>query len=285
MKDKNCIGVLSYNKMRLTERCIRSVLDSGTDPETVFLYHNGTSAETREKIRSTFPMIRHKWTDMNTGYSGGFNALMKWIFNERGRSVLFLTNDTTIESPTLSNCLATEKETGAGLIAPLILYLKYPEKIDSSAGFFDRRRFTLSHYHLRVAETILEKNLDYIPGTALWMRADIFEQTGGMDENFHTYWEDADLSFRCHRSGIMMARSLQAQVYHGIGQTCHKKPLYTTWYFHRNRILFCKKYLIGTELEKALQRIHREILEMKARALEKGDRRKTGYLEKLEKLF
>lgn len=285
MKARNCIGILSYNKMRLTERCVRSVLNNGYDPETIFLYHNGTSDRVCEELQSTFPGVRHKWAQKNTGYSGGFNAVMQWIFGLGGRSVLFLTNDTTVEPSTLQHCLDTEKSTGSGLIAPLVHYLKYPEKIDSSAGFFDRQRYTLSHYHHPVQEPFLKRDLDYIPGTSLWIRADIFEQTGGMDESFHMYWEDVDFSFRCHNAGITMARSLQAKVYHGVGQTCHKKPLYTTWYFQRNRILFCRRYLSGAERENALLHISREIREMKTRALEKGDRRKTGYLEELEKLF
>ena len=285
MTAENCIGILSFNKQRLTERCLNSVLSAGYDPHTIYLYHNGSGTETRDLIVEKFPEINHKWSGMNTGYSGGFNTIMKWIFGSGGRSVLFLTNDTTIDRSSLPNCLSTEDLTGSGLITPEIHYLKYPEKIDSYGGFFDRSRFTLSHYHELSLPVILETGKDYIPGTALWMRADVFKRTGGMDEKYHTYWEDADLSFRCHNSGIKMARSSGAKIYHGIGQTCHKKSLYTTFYFQRNRVLFCRKFLEGDELKKALLTIKTELEAMTNKASLKNDLKKLKYLEELNKLL
>lgn len=285
MAPENCIGILSFNKTNLTRRCVNSVLDSGYRPESIFLFHNGSQVKMRNDLEYEYPEINHKWTEENTGYSGGFNSVMKWIFGNGGRSALFLTNDTIIAPDTLSKCFETEKETGSGFIVPSIYYLKYPEKLDSSGGFFDPARFTLSHYHEEGLPIFLQPGRDYAPGTALWMRKDVFEKTHGMDENYHTYWEDADLSFRCHRAGVKMARSTKAKIFHGIGQTCHKKPLYTTFYFQRNRILFCKKHLSGSELVKALSIIGKDIMKMKKNAEGKDDNIKLDFLSELEKLF
>jgi len=285
MAPENCIGILSYNKINLTKRCVDSVITSGYEPDSVFLFHNGSQLKVREELQQKYPKINHKWDDENRGYSGGFNSTMKWVFNCGARSVLFLTNDTIVDSATLINCLKTEKKIDSGFIAPSIFYLKYPDKIDSSGGFFDNKRFTLSHYHDFPLPVYLEPGKDYIPGTALWMREDVFKVTGGMDELFHTYWEDADLSFRCHNSGIKMARSPEAKIFHGIGQTCHKKPVYTTFYFQRNRILFCRKYLKDIELQKAVEIIIIEIEGMKKKAIERSDQRKLDLISELEKLF
>ncbi len=285
MAPENCIGILSYNKINLTKRCVDSVISSGYEPDSVFLYHNGSQLKVMEELKNEYPEINHQWSEENTGYSGGFNSAMEWMFNCGARSVLFLTNDTIINSATLINCLNTEKKADSGFVAPSIFYLKYPDKMDSSGGFFDRERFTLSHYHSHPLPAFLEPGRDYIPGTALWMREDIFKRTGGMDEQFHTYWEDADLSFRCHDSGIIMARSPEAEIFHGIGQTCHKKPIYTTFYFQRNRIMFCRKYLNDTEINKANEIIISEIEGMKKKAIERGDHKKLEYISELEKLF
>jgi len=285
MTAENCIGILSFNKQKLTERCLNSVISSNYDPSAIYLYHNGSDKQIRDLLVDKFPEINHKWSGDNTGYSGGFNSIMKCIFGSGARSVLFLTNDTTIDRSTLANCLRTENSTGSGLIAPEIHYLKYPENIDSCGGFFDRSRFTLSHYHELSLPSILEAGKDYIPGTALWIRTDVFKKTGGMDEKYYTYWEDADLSFRCHISGIKMARGFGAKIYHGIGQTCHKKALYTTYYFQRNRIRFCRKYLDGDELKRALIKINIELNGMVNKASLKNDKKKLEYLKELKKLL
>ena len=249
------------------------------------MFHNGSKEEIQDELKKIYPGINHKVAKKNNGYSGGFNSTVDWIFSSGARSTLFLTNDTKVCPDTLSRCLETERETGVGIIAPTIFYLKYPEKIDSSGGFFDPVRFTLSHYHDPGLPLFLQPGRDYIPGTALWITKEVFLRTGGMDEDYNTYWEDADLSFRCHNSGIRMARSFKAKILHGVGQTCHKKPLYTTYYFQRNRIKFCKRFLTGKDLERSLDIIRKNIEEMGIRSEAKNDLRRIEYLKDLKKLL
>ncbi len=282
MVTENCVGILSFNKKNLTKRCVNSVLDAGIVPDTVFLLHNGSEYSAQVELENLYPSINHRSIDQNRGYSGGFNALMEWIFSSGSNSVLFLTNDTVITKGTHEACLNTGKETGSGIIVPTIYYIKYPDKIDSSGGFFDRQRFTLSHYHEEDLPLFLNPGEDYVPGTAFWITKNIFLKTNGMDESYHTYWEDADFSFRCHKAEIKIARSSDAKIFHGIGQTCHKKPLYTTFYFQRNRITFCKKFLSGKELERSLDAIKKDILEMKKKAELGNNLNKIEYLKELK---
>ncbi len=285
MIKESCVGILSFNKKNLTKRCINSVLDAGITPEKVFLLHNGSAIITQDELRNLYPSINHKSINKNRGYSGGFNSLAEWVFSSGYKSVLFLTNDTIIIKGTLETCHNSGEETGAGIIVPTIYYMNYPDKIDSSGGFFDRKKFTLSHYHKTELSVFLNPRNDYVPGTAFWITKKILLKLGGMDENYHTYWEDADFSFRCHKSGIKIARSFKAKIFHGIGQTCHKKPLYTTFYFQRNRILFCKTYLEGIELEKAFKVIKIEIDNLERKALERNNRNKLKFIKELRKLI
>ena len=89
------------------------------------------------------------------------------------------------------------------------------------------------------------------------------------------------MSFRAHGKNIPLARCYQANIGHGVGQTCHKKPLYTTFYFQRNRIRFCKRYLSGTALNKTLHGILQELQQSGERWQEKGDTRRLNFLEQL----
>lgn len=89
------------------------------------------------------------------------------------------------------------------------------------------------------------------------------------------------MSFRAHKKNIPLARCYTADIGHGVGQTCHKKPLYTTFYFQRNRIRFCKRFLDGDALDKALQLIHKELKESGTRWQEKEDKRRLDYLGQL----
>jgi GT2 family glycosyltransferase len=275
--------VLYFNKIRLTRRCIQSIIEAGYQEEQIFCFDNGSQEESHLEIKKEFPNLRHLRIESNCGYSGGFNRSLEWVFDSGFSSALFLTNDTLITSNALEACLKTADETGAGMIAPCIYYLSYPEKIDSIGGFFNFEHFTLGHYHEGDMPILLDVNTDYIPGTALWIDHNSFSKLKGADETFHTYWEDVDLCFRAHQNHITLARSYASRILHGVGQTCHKKPLYTTFFFQRNRIRFCKRFLKGDLLESALEKIEKDLQALGKVWKNKGDQKRLNYLEQLLK--
>lgn len=278
------VVVLYFNKINITSDCINSLFNQNIPGSQIYAFSNGSEPSFYENLKERYPLIMHRHNKENRGFSGGFNESLKWAFLSGFDSALFMTNDTIIGKNALDSCIETSLQTGSGLIAPTIYYLKRSNKIDSSAGFFDRERFTLSHYHSTHNPQILEKN-DYIPGTALFITKNVFEKLEGMDEFYNTYWDDADFSFRAHKAGIKQARSFKAGIFHKVGQTCHKKPLYTTFYFQRNRVLFCKKFLRGKELIRALNIIDSETDEMLNRIGSEKDIIRQKYLEEIKLLI
>jgi GT2 family glycosyltransferase len=279
---KDAVIVLYFNKIRLTVRCVQSILDAGYSPGQVYCFDNGSKPENSAGLREIFPGVQHAGVEKNHGFSGGFNRALSWVFLSSSiSSALFCTNDTVAHGHELEECMQTSQTTGAGMVAPCITYLSHPGSIDSIGAYVDFENCTIHHYHDRDLPLILEPGKEYIPGTALWIHRDAFKDLGGADESYHTYWEDVDLSFRAHQKNIPLARCYKAVIGHGVGQTCHKKPLYTTFYFQRNRIRFYKRFLSGEMLANGLRRIQRELLESGARWREKGDKKRIDYLQQL----
>ena len=283
----NAIVVLHYNKIRLTIDCVQSILTAGYPTEQIYCFDNGSKPAIFTELKQIFPQCFHHRCEQNYGYSGGFNRALDWVFNLGISAALFCTNDTKIFPGALEACTQKAQETGAGMIAPCIIYSSsegnQQETIDSIGGWFDAQTCNLNHYNERNLPDFLDPTKDYIPGTALWIHKDFFKETGGADETFHMYWEDVDLSFRAHRKNLPLARCYEAKIGHGVGQTVRKKPLYTTFYFHRNRIRFCRRYLTGESLQHALQILEKELLEMGRRWQENNDQKRLNYLEQLLK--
>ena len=192
-----------------------------------------------------------------------------------------MTNDTVITAGAVEALMRTGSDTGAGMVAPRISFLSDGAKIDSIGGFFDDEAFSLGHHIKLELPVLLDPKRDYIPGTAVWVRRDCFDALEGTDESFHMFWEDVDLCFRAHRAGIPLARCYEAQILHGAGQTTRKKPLYTTFYFHRNRIRFCARYLEGENLKRALAHIEDELNRQAAFRRQQGDAARLNYFEQL----
>ena len=128
---------------------------------------------------------------------------------------------------------------------------------------------------------ILLTSDEYIPGTALWLTRDAFFKLGGTNQSYVMYWEDVDFCYRAHQQGFQLARCYEAKIQHGVGQTCHKKPIYTTFYYQRNRIRFCKQWLTPTEWEKVEPIILHDLKLLESRAKKKNDQRRLDYLQKI----
>ncbi len=264
----------------MTQRCVQSVLDAGYPPVRIFCFDNGSLPENHDRVSAAFPDVNHIRIPENRGYSGGFNGALKWVFRSGYSSAMFCTNDTSLQPGGVEACESAGKLYNAGLVAPCIYHASHTDSIDSTAGYFNPDTATLHHYRTENLPPILGR-YDYVPGTALWIQRDAFESLTGTDESFHTFWEDADLSFRAWTAGIPMARSYQARILHGVGRTCHKKPLYTTYYFQRNRILFCRRHLKGDKQDSALVQIKEDLSVLEASWCHRKDSRRLNYLEKL----
>jgi hypothetical protein len=268
--------------MRLTNRCIQSILDAGYSPAQVYCFDNGSAPDSCDDLKEKFPHVQHAREEQNRGFSGGFNRALRWVFSSPAiSSVLFCTNDTVVYPGALEECSRTAKQTGAGMVAPCITYLARPDAIDSLGAYFDPRTASIYHYHELDLPLILDPAKDYIPGTALWIHRGAFFTLDGADESYHTYWEDVDMCFRAHKQDIPLARCPAARIGHGVGQTCHKKPIYTTFYFQRNRIRFCKRFLSGAALDNALAIIRSELQQASARWQEKSDHTRLTYWQQL----
>src|SRR5438874_338596 len=89
--------ILSFNHPELTTRCVTSVLEHFGSSEPVYLVHNGSEKASLEILRQHFPQVHHIELSENRGFSGGANRGLGAAFRDGAQTVIFLTNDTTLE--------------------------------------------------------------------------------------------------------------------------------------------------------------------------------------------
>jgi len=274
------IVVLSYNKPGLTECCINSILRSGYSEAWVTLVDNGSRPEAFQSIREKFPGIHILRLERNCGFAGGFNSGLNHVFDAGYTSAFFASNDTELTPGVVETCRRTGEIHGAGLVAPAILMGRRPYPLNSVGGWFDRRSLKLNHYRERGMPTLLKED-DYVPGAAFWITRDAFKMLQGADPEYHTYWEDADLSFRAAEAAIALARTESARVLHKTGQTCRKKHRYTTYYYRRNRIRFCRRHLNPDEWRRARRLLSSELDTLEQKWIAAHDGARLSYLPSL----
>lgn len=236
--------VLSYNHPQLTQNCLIHLMESAS-PQSIFLLHNGSSKDCIAKLENLFPNIHHLIIDTNAGFSAGANFGISLLFNKNIDWIYFHTNDT--KTIMLPNCLL--ELLAPGIYAPLILK-RQTKQVDSIGGFLNTdnqkpfhckstNEFSSLYAHYQLG---LSPLIPYIPGTAFLINRSCWLDVGPFDENYHTYWEDIDWSYRALKQSIYLGTLSKWIIQHGIGKTCHKKSFYTQELFPKNRLKFFSKF-------------------------------------------
>lgn len=147
--------------------------------------------------------------DANAGYSGGNNVGIQYALQKNANYIWLLNNDTVITNTTLKELVyRVQSGENLGLVGTLIYYASEPSKIQVYGGgkimkILGTDRFVYS-----------PGVIDYVSGTSLFIKREVIEQVGLLDEKFFFYWEDADYSRRVLKQGWKLGVASNAVVYH-----------------------------------------------------------------------
>ncbi len=132
--------------------------------------------------------------------------------------------------------LAAMKDPQIGLIAPLVL---------SPAGVPEdnARRFPTpwglglklmglndGRYHLNPSDRSAPRNVEWVAGMMLLIRARAFQDVGGFDAKFHLYYEDVDICARLWKAGWKVACDPGVTVIHEAQRASRRDPQYMRWH-------------------------------------------------------
>jgi GT2 family glycosyltransferase len=209
-----CI-VLAYGGDGLHEPLVRSLLAEGVPPANVLVVHNPAGVATRRTDAGADGVaVAHM--EANLGYAGGMNAGIRYFASRRVEWILLLTNDLRFHENGLRRLLeAAADAPGFGLLGPVL-------RASDGRLFYGGRRDRIGRVRFRWdgvtgpnAPAILEA--DWIQGSAVLCRTEVFEQIGLLDEAFFMYFEETELCLRAARAGwrIGVVRAAQAEQQYG----------------------------------------------------------------------
>jgi GT2 family glycosyltransferase len=85
-------------------------------------------------------------------------------------------------------------------------------------------------------------------GACMFIRAELYNELGGLDENFFAHMEEIDLCWRAQLLGKKVMVVPQAEVYHVGGGTLPKNNPRKTFYNFRNNLMMLYKNLPSSKL-------------------------------------
>jgi GT2 family glycosyltransferase len=247
--------VVNWNARKDLRQCLSSLFREPLPnvPYEVWVVDNASTDGSAEMVRNEFPQVHLIVNTDNRGFSKANNQAI----DAAGRRDVFLLNSDAAVHPGALDALAAFAETHpqAGVIGPKVLNpngsLQFSCRRFPSlgAGFFrntylgrlfPRNRYA-RNYLMGDLDHTQSHTVDWVSGCAMWIRRDLIDAIGALDERFFMYCEDVDLCWRCHEAGREVWYAPEAVVTHAIGASSDKNAEPMIVEFHRSWYEFDRK--------------------------------------------
>lgn len=199
-------------------------------------------------------------SEINYGFSGGYNIGIKEALKRNADYVLVVNNDTIIDPLMIKNLLKVlDSDERIGVVTPKIYFAKGHEfhkdrysKEELGKVFWYAGGYTdwanVTSIHRGVDEVDkgqydkIEKT-DFASGCCMFFKKEVFEKVGMFDDKFFLYFEDADLNERIKKKGFDIYFVPTAILVHvnAASSGGSGNPL-QDYYIARNRMLFGLRY-------------------------------------------
>jgi len=241
------IIILNWNAAKETIACIESIKQWGSISPSIYVVDNDSSKEDQDILiekSNRFYLIRNT---VNKGFSEANNIGIKAALEDGHDAILLLNNDARIaekDMRLLFKTLASYRD--IGVIGPVLYDHDTNELLN--AGGKDIGWNYISHLQA-LPEKEKVYDVDYVSGTVMLVRSDVFRKVGMFDKQYFFSGEVADFCKRVckhkepHGFRYRVAINPKVRATHNLKTASyHREKLYT-YYTVRNRYLYIRKFL------------------------------------------
>lgn len=241
------IIILNWNAATDTIRCVRSFASWQQIRPTIWVVDNASENGSADLIAQVCPEIHLIRNSVNQGYTGGNNRGLEKTLAESDAPVMLFNNDAEISETNTAKLLETlENNPDIGIVGPLMFDANQPDKL-LNAGGQNMARHLSSHISEVTTDTRLQM-VDYVPGTVLIAKSEVFEAVGLLDEDYFFGGELPDFCHRAKQNGYLSVVDTRARAFHSTERSAlFRKTLYP-YYIIRNRFIFIRKFYAASRI-------------------------------------
>lgn len=254
---KVAVVILNFNGKGFLEKFLPGVLLYSESTAEVWVADNCSSDGSVEMLQQKFPQVKLIVNESNGGFSTGYNLALRHI----PADYYVLLNSDIEVGPDWIMPIIDLMESDDSIVAcqPKIRSYVEPQKFEyagASGGFLDKYGYPFCRG--RIFQNLENDNLQYedateifwATGACMFVRADVYHQLGGLDDDFFAHMEEIDFCWRAKNLGYKIMVCPKSVVYHIGGGTLPKSSSRKTYLNFRNNFVLLYKNLPANRLFK-----------------------------------
>ena len=233
------IIIVSYNVREYLKKCLETISQySGSLQVEAIVVDNRSEDGSAEMVRKEFSSVKLIPNDQNNGFSKANN---QGIRESRGKYILLLNPDTLLWKDTLSvthaymeahpdvGCVGIKTYTASGSVFPNGSSFPATWKVMGKFLMVKQvlpNRWIRKHFPSSIGSLLsfyasrdVEREVDMVGGFFMFVRRDVVDTAGLMDESYFLEIEDSDWCMRMKRAGWKVKYIPYASFTHLIGKS------------------------------------------------------------------
>lgn len=252
---RTAVVILNWNGSSFLRKFLPSVLQHIRPDVRVIVADNDSKDDSVSMLKSEFPQVEIIRNETNGGFAKGYNDALAKVEAEY---YILLNSDIEVTPGWIDPVIKLmDSDRSIAACQPAIRSYHAPEYYEyagAAGGFIDEfgypfcrgRLFTeLEKDHGQYEDT---REIFWATGACLFVRADLFREYGGFDEDFFAHMEEIDFCWRMKHNGYKIMVCPESKVYHVGGGTLPKKSSFKTYLNMRNNITLLYKNLPSERL-------------------------------------
>ncbi|MDF2190561.1 glycosyltransferase family 2 protein [Paraflavitalea sp. CAU 1676] len=256
------IAILNWNGRKFLEQFLPSVQASTWTNRNIVVIDNASTDDSIAFVETNYPQVQIVRNGGNYGFAKGYNEGLKQV---KGDYYVLLNSDVEVTPGWIEPVIALmEGDRTIGACQPKLLQFHNRllfEYAGAAGGWLDYLGYPMARGRVfDFCEADRGQYDDAAPifwasGAAMFIRASLYHEMGGLDEFFFAHQEEIDLCWRLQLAGHQVYVCPQSVVYHVGGGTLPKgnsKKVFLN--FRNNLIMMAKNMPAGMATWKILYR-------------------------------
>jgi len=251
------IALLSYNSLPLLKKYIPLVLETTQhlNGAELVVINNASTDDTQAWLKETYPNLRTVEIVKNHGFTGGYTEGLAQI---EAKNYVLLSSDIEVTPGWLDHGLALlNSDPKIAAVQPKVMSYDKRDEFEyagAAGGYIDHLGYPFCRGRLVNATEKDEgqfndsRQIFWASGACLFIKADVYHKSGGLDNDFFAHMEEIDLAWRLQNMGYKIMYEPKSVIYHMGGFVIQYGSPPKIYRNHRNNLIMLTKNLPIGEL-------------------------------------